>query len=412
MLRFLLLALSLLMANPAHARQIALVMGNGAYQHVDRLDNATNDARDMADRLRGMGFDVYEGIDLNRSDSLRLVQDFARALNREDTALFFFAGHGVQLGADNYIMPVDVRPGTEVDLTNGAIRLQSILQSMENQADTRIVILDACRNNPFLRGSANRSGGAVRGLKRIEAGVGSYIAFSTEPGNVASDGNGRNSPFTAALLRHIATPGADIHAVMRKVRTDVMEASNRTQIPWENSALISEVFLASRSQPQSQTPVIQPQPPSLSQSPFSHRVQGLDPNGDGFLALREGITSGARRLAKMPEGTRLNVLQTQGNWAYVQTEFGMQGWAHLNWIAQTLPSPNARLTNLSCDQLWFQRNSYFARGGYCFSSARGRAAFASYPCTPGRAASDVYLSAQDRAEISAIKSQEQLLGCN
>lgn len=228
---------------PAFAERVALVLGNGDYLHEKPLRNAANDARDMADRLRGMGFEVYEGINQTRDQSLRLVQQFSRAMSYDDTALFYFAGHGIQLGSDNFILPVDAQPGTEIDLTKSAIRLQAILRTMENGADTRIVILDACRNNPFLRDRANRSTGETRGLMRMEAGVGSFIAFSTEPGNVAADGSGRNSPFTQALLRHIATPGADIHAVMRAVRADVRDTSNGTQIPWENSALISEVFL-------------------------------------------------------------------------------------------------------------------------------------------------------------------------
>ncbi len=236
--------LCLFLALPAWADRVALVIGNSAYQYENPLRNASNDARDFAAKLRDMGFTVFEGIDQTRQDSLRLVQEFSRAIDTDDTALFYFAGHGMQLGSDNYILPVDAVPGKEADLTQSAIRLQSILKTMENGADTRIVILDACRNNPFLRDSSNRATTQSRGLMRMEAGVGSFIAFSTEPGNVAADGNGRNSPFTEALLRHIDQPGANIHAVMRAVRSDVRDVSNGTQIPWENSSLIDEVFLA------------------------------------------------------------------------------------------------------------------------------------------------------------------------
>ena len=227
-----------------HAERLALVMGNGAYIHSKPLPNATNDARDMAHRLRDMGFEVFEGIDLPRTRAMQLVQEFSRALRPGDTALFFFAGHGIQMGRSNYIMPIDAVEGDEDVLTQSSIKLQSILSSMEDRADTRIIILDACRNNPFLKAGNTRSAGADRGFMRMDAGVGSFIAFSTEPGNVASDGNGRNSPFTAALLRHIDTPGADIHAVMRKVRAEVKDSSGNRQIPWENSSLINEVYLA------------------------------------------------------------------------------------------------------------------------------------------------------------------------
>ncbi|MEM8776889.1 MAG: caspase family protein [Pseudomonadota bacterium] len=227
----------------AYAERVALVMGNGNYVHTDPLQNAVNDATDMATALRDIGFRVFEGVDLSRRESLTLIQDFSNVLSSTDTVLFFFAGHATQIGTDNFIMPVDVRPGTEEELVDTSIRMQSILSTLENRAGTRIVILDACRNNPFLQSSgSSRSANPDRGLFKMDAGIGSFIAYSTEPGNVAADGTGRNSPFTAALLKHISQP-KDIHAIMRSVRADVIEASGRRQIPWENSALIDEVYL-------------------------------------------------------------------------------------------------------------------------------------------------------------------------
>ena len=244
----LLIALALLLATAtgALADRVALVMGNGNYLHAKPLRNAVNDATDVAARLREMGFDVHEGIDLPQRDALRLVQQVGQRLHYDDTVLFYFAGHATQLGSQNYIMPVDASPGSENDLVKSSISLQSILATLESRAHTRLVILDACRNNPFVaRTDGSRSADdATRGLFRMDAGVGSFIAYSTEPGNVAADGTGRNSPFTEALLRHIDRPGENIHAVMRRVRADVMEASSNRQIPWENSALIDEVYLA------------------------------------------------------------------------------------------------------------------------------------------------------------------------
>ncbi|MCR9139831.1 MAG: caspase family protein [Alphaproteobacteria bacterium] len=231
-------------AGAAAAERVALVMGNGNYIHTDPLQNAVNDATDIATALRSIGFRVFEGVDLSRREALLLIQDFSQVLSLTDTALFFFAGHATQIGTDNYIMPVDVQPGSEEELVGSSIRMQSILSTLENRAGTRIVILDACRNNPFVQNpGASRSADASRGLFKMDAGIGSFIAYSTEPGNVAADGTGRNSPFTTALLKHISEP-QDIHAIMRSVRADVIEASGRRQIPWENSALIDEVFLA------------------------------------------------------------------------------------------------------------------------------------------------------------------------
>lgn len=280
----------LTLALPAWAERVALVLGNSDYLYETPLRNAANDARDMSARLRQMGFRVFEGIDLGRTDTLTLVQQFSRDLGFDDTALFYFAGHGMQLGSDNYILPVDAEPGTEVQLTDSAIRLQTILRSMENAADTRIIILDACRNNPFLRDSANRASGQSRGLLRMEAGVGSFIAFSTEPGNVAADGSGRNSPFTTALLSHIGTPGADIHAVMRAVRAEVRDVSNGTQIPWENSALVSEVFLTAAPAPEPR--------PAAAPPPKRHMPR---PQGFGEVCIEGTYKGGDLRFCAASE---------------------------------------------------------------------------------------------------------------
>ncbi len=421
-MRFLLAFVIFVMAAPAWAERFALVLGNGAYQYETPLKNAATDARDMANKLRDMGFQVYEGIDLTREQSLGLVQQFSRAVSYEDTALFYFAGHGMQLGSDNYILPVDARPGSEASLTDSSIRLQSILRTLENAADTRIIILDACRNNPFVRDSASRSTAPSRGLMKMEAGVGSFIAFATEPGNVAADGTGRNSPFTQALLRHISTPGADIHALMRAVRGDVMGSTNDTQVPWENSALLRQVFLGPSDQrqetPQIQTPAIRKSDPLQN---FPYYVGGLDPYGDGFLALRNGASSNSTMLAKMTENTPLQVLSQSGSWMNVTTPTGQSGWAHSRWIyccrvgtnpstrqAVETPPPPPRMT---CEDLWYARNSIFAAHGYCFKSARGKAAFGHLPCIPGLAAGDVPLTSSERNEVNRLKALERQQGC-
>jgi len=246
MLRTLILLIALTFAAPVLAGKVALVIGNGDYASAGRLANAGNDAADMADRLTGLGFQVFAGENLTRVQMLALLDQFSDALSPDDLALFFYAGHGVQIGAENYIIPVDAVATDEVTLTAASVKLQTILRTMELRADRRIVILDACRNNPFVEKLASRGVGEVpKGLARVEAGVGSYIAFSTQPANVALDGTGRNSPFTTALLAHIGDPDSDIHAVMRRVRADVVAQTGSIQVPWENSSLVDEVFLAS-----------------------------------------------------------------------------------------------------------------------------------------------------------------------
>ena len=417
MLRALTLLL-ILIAPMAHAGKVALVIGNSAYRNAGTLPNAATDAADMAERLAGLGFQVYGGVDLDRKATLEAVDTFSRAVKPEDLALFFYAGHGAQIGTENYIIPVDATASDEVTLTEASVRLNVVLRTMELRADRRIVILDACRNNPFVEAVASRSGGdPPRGLAKVEAGVGSFIAFSTQPGNVALDGDGRNSPFTTALLTHIGEAGLDIHAVMRKVRADVVAATGETQVPWENSSLVDEVFLAGADTPApapAAQPAPQPQPQPQPAAEYAY-VSGLDPNGDGFLALRSGTGEGAQRIAKMPEGTLLTVLGSEGEWYYLRLLDGREGWAHSNWIyccttAATAPIPRAEAPQ-SCDDLWYQRNAIWAAYGYCFTSQRGQATFGNAGCFRDQGQAQAAMSRQERATVDRLKAAEAAQGC-
>lgn len=414
MLRLVILILFLALALPAQAAKVALVIGNGNYAHAGVLPNATNDATDVANRLIQMGFTVYGGLDMDRAQTLRALDDFSGALGPDTLALFYYAGHGVQIGAENYLIPIDTRAADEVSLAEASVKLQTVLRTMELRADRRIVILDACRNNPFVEAAAGRSiGGQSRGLARVEAGVGSYIAFSTQPGNIALDGTGRNSPFTDALLRHMGTPGEDLHELMRKVRSDVVTATGQTQVPWENSSLVDRVYLTGTAPtPAPQPPVIAaPQPPA---QPSYHYVGGLDPNGDGFLALRAGITADAPRLAQMTEGTLLTVLGEQGVWRRVRLIDGREGWAHSNWIrcctAGSQAASRAEPT-ASCDALWYERNAIWASYGYCFTSARGVQTFGTQGCFRNQDQARAAMSPGHRATVDRLLAQEQTQGC-
>jgi hypothetical protein len=417
----------LCIAPPARAEKVALVIGNATYTHTEPLPNAANDAADMTARLEDLGFTVFGGTDLTRADTLAVVDEFSKALQPEDLALFFYAGHGAQIGTENYIIPVDTQAQDEVGLTEASVRLQTILRTMELRADRRIVILDACRNNPFVEQLASRSeGDTPRGLARVEAGVGSYIAFSTQPGNVALDGTGRNSPFTTALLSHIGEPGEDIHAMMRKVRADVVASTGETQVPWENSSLVNAVVLAgveeaaaepvpvapSDPAPQSTS---EPTTPTAPDDAQYHYVGGLDPNGDGFLALRAGTTANSPRLAKMPEGTLLQVLAAEGVWRLDRLVDGREGWAHSRWILCCAPADTRPLTvptPQSCDELWYQRNAIWAAYGYCFTSDRGIAAFGTAGCTRTQSQVQAVMSPADRAEVERLLAVETAQGCH
>jgi uncharacterized caspase-like protein len=226
--------------------RVALVVGNSAYRHTPRLINPINDARDIAAALASLGFDVTRAIDLDKAafdDALRAFSDRSAAA---ETALVFYAGHGLQVSGQNYLLPIDARLESERTLDFEAVRLDVILRQLETGRDGKLslVFLDACRDNPLARNLARAMGvrAVRRGLAPVESGAGSFIAFSTQPGNVARDGVGRNSPFAAALLQHIATPNRNVSALMIAVRKDVMAATGGAQVPWDHSALTGEFY--------------------------------------------------------------------------------------------------------------------------------------------------------------------------
>ncbi len=442
--RLILCALLLAYAPAALAERVALVIGNSAYENANPLPNAATDAGDMATRLTELGFAVYSGLDLTRVETLALVDEFSTALHPEDLALFYYAGHGAQIGTENYMIPIDASASDEVTLTDASVKLQTILRTMELRADRRIVILDACRNNPFVEQLASRAvgdQGVARGLAKVEAGVGSYIAFSTQPGNVARDGKGRNSPFTEALLRHIGAQGADIHAIMRQVRADVVAQTNQAQVPWENSSLVDEVFLSGTAppppEPATKARISRPATSTVAEPPTvlvgRYYVGGLDPNGDGFLSLRAGPSGDADRLASLLEGTALEVLTMGDPWWEVRTLDGLQGYAHSDWIqcctqvAVPLGSaPDATLQplealtepvveeegDISCDQLWHSRNRVWHDYGYCFTTDRAISVFGNDGCQQGLDRGAIALTDTDRSAVDRIVLLEKIMGCN
>ncbi|MER8549063.1 MULTISPECIES: caspase domain-containing protein [unclassified Mesorhizobium] len=228
-------------------RRVALVIGNSAYRYAVPLSNPKNDAVDMTAKLQALGFEVVAGEDLDLSGMRGTVRDFIGKLDGADMALLFYAGHGVQVNGTNYMAPVDARLSTYNDLDFEAVPMDLVLSAMERTTKVNLVFLDACRDSPFSqnlgRSMGTRSGSVGRGLAKLGTGVGSLIAFATQPGNVALDGEGRNSPFTSALLKNLGTPGQDISRDLINVRRDVLEATDGKQVPWDNSSLTGDVIL-------------------------------------------------------------------------------------------------------------------------------------------------------------------------
>jgi len=227
-------------------KRVALVVGNASYANAAPLRTPANDAGDIADALERLGFEVLRGIDLDYEAMREKVKLFAARLPGADTALFYYGGHGVQVSGRNYLVPVDAKLNSAADLDFGAVDLDLILRSMERESPTNIVFLDACRDNPLAANLAKsmgtRSGAITRGLARVESGVGTLISFATQPGNVALDGDGRNSPFTSALLKTIERPGLPISDLMISVRREVLRETGNRQVPWDHSSLTGQFY--------------------------------------------------------------------------------------------------------------------------------------------------------------------------
>lgn len=233
----------------AQGKRIALVIGNAAYRETAPLANPRNDATDLAAALRRLSFEVLDGFDLDKRAMERLIRDFDQRLNGAELAVFFFAGHGIQIAGQNHLVPVDARLASEGDVDFESLSLRLVLSRMERKATTSLVLLDACRDNPLARNLARsmgtRSMAIGSGLAEVKTGVGSMISFSTQPGNVALDGQGRNSPYTAALLAQLGLAGRDVMTMMAAVRGDVIKVTQGKQVPWEHTSLLGPVLLHS-----------------------------------------------------------------------------------------------------------------------------------------------------------------------
>ena len=302
-------AAALVFAVPGHAgKRVALVVGNATYMHGGALANPTNDANDMADALEAVGFTVIRALDVDKNAFDRKVRAFSAALEFADDAVFFYAGHGVQVAGQNYLIPVDAKLETERDLDFEALPLSFVLRQMELQREgrTNVVFLDACRDNPLARNLARsmgtRSSAVGRGLAQVKTGVGTFIAFSTQPGNVALDGDGRNSPFAAALIKRIGKPGRSLATMMIAVRNEVLAATEGRQVPWDHSALTGDFYFnpASGSELLSST---DPQADHAGTNQLEERIQELEEK----LQQKTNATDmvAAVRLAQLKERVRI-----------------------------------------------------------------------------------------------------------
>jgi hypothetical protein len=248
------LVAALLALAPAGAqaeRRVALVIGNSAYRNTPPLPNPRNDAAAIADALQQLGFSVQSGFDLDRAATEQALRAFGDRLGDADVALFYYAGHGLQVDTKNYIVPVDARLASENDLPFEAVDLTLVLSLMERRPRINLVFLDACRDNPLAQNlarsmGASRSTAVSRGLAVAESGIGTLLVYATQPGNVARDGSGAHSPFTQGLLDYIATPDIEVQSMLRRVRRAVLQATGGKQVPWDHSSLTGDFFFVPR----------------------------------------------------------------------------------------------------------------------------------------------------------------------
>jgi uncharacterized caspase-like protein len=327
----------LLSADPAAAeKRIALVVGNSAYQNVTRLDNPRNDATLMAETLSSLGFTLIGGraqLDLDKAALDTDVQDFGRQIQGADVALFYYAGHGLQVNGSNYLVPVGANPTREADVDFQMVDTNLVLRQMQGSGTRlNVVILDACRNNPFgARGYRATDGG----LAQMRAPEGTLISYATQPGSVAQDGSNGHSPYTKALATTIKQAGLDIFQTFNQVGLTVKRETGGSQQPWVSSSPIEGSFYFVAPAAAGPKVAISPQPPSadtLRPDPDLIPPRGREPekpvgNGDasnfdgtwaytgigtncrgsgsGFLVISGGLISsrnhGIGRVS--PEGT-------------------------------------------------------------------------------------------------------------
>jgi uncharacterized caspase-like protein len=289
---------------PAFAeKRVALVMGNAVYQNVARLPNPANDAATISATLKDAGFDVVDSRhDLTAADTRRVLRDFADRARDAEIAVVYYAGHGIEVDGANYLIPVDAKLERDTDVYDEALSLERVLLAIEPAKKLRLVILDACRDNPFSktmkRTVASRAIG--QGLAKVEpTSPNMLIAYSAKAGSTAADGDGRNSPFTVALSRHLTTPGLDVRRAFGFVRDDVLKTTNNRQEPFVYGSLGGE-----------DVPLVPA--PAKVEPPASTLSPQAEVRRDYELALQIGNKSAINAfLAQYPDGFYASLAKLQ-----------------------------------------------------------------------------------------------------
>ncbi len=223
-----------------HSKRVALVIGNSNYKSVYSLKNAVNDSRSISVVLSRLGFEVIEKSDISRAGFMAALEEFSKAAQDAEAAVFYYSGHGFQLGGSNFLVPTDAQLNNRSNILDETMRLGDVSNAVQDRNRQTLIFLDACRNNPLP--ASVRDATMSDGLAQLEAGNGTFVAFATQPGNITRDGAGDHSPFAAALIEHMETPGISISDMMIEVRNSVEVATLETQTPWDQSSLRNQFY--------------------------------------------------------------------------------------------------------------------------------------------------------------------------
>ncbi|MBF0531274.1 MAG: caspase family protein, partial [Deltaproteobacteria bacterium] len=306
--------------------KVALVIGNGAYKD-NPLNNPPNDARDMGQTLGSLGFDVILKENADKRTMLDAIDRFGEKLRSAEVGLFFFAGHGMQVKGRNYLIPTEARISVEQDVELESVDAVRVLGRMESAGNkVNIVILDACRNNPFARSFR----AATTGLARMDAPTGSIISFATAPDSVAQDGSGRNGTYTKHLLTNIKIPGLKIEDVLKRVRNDVLNETGKKQVPWDSSSLTGDFYFVPLAAAANPAPSPITNSPVVTSPPAIQTAGGLDveelarqrkKEQEDWAAWQKRMDAEFSKLEKHDRENLLNAKDKEEMWEAFQTTF-------------------------------------------------------------------------------------------
>ncbi len=403
------------------AGRFALVIGNSAYTGSPPLKNPKNDAELIAKTLTEVGFEVIKVVDADQRQMRRAMLDFSRVLrnNENSIGLFYYAGHGVQVRGVNYMVPVTADIKDEEEVRFEGVDVNDFLGTMRSsKSRLNIIILDACRNNPYA--GSNRSG--TRGLAPVQAASGTLIAYSTAPGDVAFDGNGINSPYTLALARFIRKPGLAVETVFKRVLASVEDATQNKQTPWLTGAFRGEFFFKNKGKPvAAQNTVSSNNAAETSAQRSNSSGPALEKlfwesivnssNAASFKAYLTAFPSGVfaplaklkiSELATASKPKTAKDITVAANPPTVTARATKAKPATDLTVNPPAKKPNilayraifpgsskrslkrAEVEGLTCHKLWIARNEIFHRNGYCFKSEKGIRYFNNSNCTSSR----------------------------